>query len=61
MAGFPEAGTYTEIGYEMQAAGPGSLIPFVMHTKGPGRAKGMRRISVFPLIWETSRKFTRGA
>ena len=32
MAGFPEAGSYTEIGDDAQAAGPGSLIPFVLHT-----------------------------
>ena len=59
MAGFPETGTNTEIGYEKQAAGPGSLIPFVMHTKGPGRMKEVRRIFVFPLFWETLRKVTR--
>jgi hypothetical protein len=61
MAGFPETGTNTEIGDETQAAGPGSLNPFVMHTKGPGRKKGTRRRYVFPLNWETSRKFTRDA
>lgn len=32
MAGFPEAGNYTEIGHDAKAAGPGSLIPFVLHT-----------------------------
>jgi hypothetical protein len=38
MAGFPEAGTRIEIGHNLERlAGPGSLFPFVLHIKGPGR------------------------
>lgn len=48
MAGFPETGTYTGIGYCAQAAGPGSLIPFVLHTKGPGPHQEERHRTCLP-------------
>jgi hypothetical protein len=37
MAGFPETGTFTEIGQWGMPAVPGSLSSFVLHNKGPDR------------------------
>jgi hypothetical protein len=42
MAGFPEAGRTTEIGCSWRIAGPGSLFPFLIQPKGPGRNKEER-------------------
>jgi len=39
MAGFPEAGSYTESGHQAQLPSPGSLTAFVIFTEGPGPLK----------------------
>ena len=41
----------------LRFAGPGSLIPFVIHTpRGPDRIEEMRRLLVFLMLWKTWRR-----
>jgi len=59
MAGFPATGTTTESGHGAQFADPGSLSLFVTHTKGPGRTKEERHLTIFLMNWKTWERNTR--